>query len=179
MTSLATGSAMPSTETVPALSWQTKQEVAELLAREAHLIDERRFEEWLDLFTEDCEYYMPLREYLQGDVPAAGHPVIKDTKEVLRIRVAKEATGYSHVDLPPSMTCHVVTNIVVDPLPGSDDVEARSTFIVRQARKLRDEAWWAGRRKDRLRNVEGEWRIVRREVTLDATIFPRGVSVLF
>lgn len=160
-------------------NWELKREIEEFLAREAHLLDERRFDEWLDLFTEDAEYYMPLREYLEGDVEPAGHPIMHDTKDVLRVRVRKDATGYSHTELPPSMTCHLVTNIIVDEVPDSDEVEVRSAFAVRQTRKLRDEAWWAGRRIDRLRRVNGAWKLSRREVLVDATVFPRGVSIFF
>lgn len=159
--------------------WTLKREIEDLLAREAHLLDERRFTEWLDLFTEDAEYVMPLREYVQGDVEPAGHPVICDDKEMLRVRVAKDDTGYSHTELPESMTCHLVTNVVVDEIPGSDEIEARSMFLVRQARKLRDEAWWSGRRIDRVRHVDGSWKLARREIHLDATILPRGISIFF
>ena len=35
-------------------------EVYELLAREAHLLDDRDYEGWLELFTEDCLYWMPV-----------------------------------------------------------------------------------------------------------------------
>ena len=55
----------------------------------------------------------------------------------------------------------------------------KSGFIVRQARKLRDEAWWVGRRHDRLRRVEDRWLIARRCIYLDATVLPRGVSIFF
>jgi 3-phenylpropionate/cinnamic acid dioxygenase small subunit len=54
-----------------------------------------------------------------------------------------------------------------------------SSFVVRQARKLRDEAWWVGRRRDRVRRVDGAWRITRREVCLDATILPKRISIFF
>jgi len=160
-------------------NWELKREIEEFLSREAHLLDERRFDEWLDLFTEDAEYIMPLREYTEGDVEPAGHPVMHDTKDVLRARVRKDATGYSHTELPASMTCHLITNIIVDETPNPDEVQARSAFLVRQTRKLRDEALWAGRRFDTLRRVDGSWKLSRREVLMDATVFPRGVSILF
>jgi 3-phenylpropionate/cinnamic acid dioxygenase small subunit len=159
--------------------WEIKREIEDFLAREAHLLDDRRFDEWLDLFTEDAEYVMPLREYTEGDVEPAGHPIMHDSKDVLQVRVRKDATGYSHTETPPSMTCHLVTNIVVDEIPGSAEIQARSAFSVRQTRKLRDEAFWAGRRTDRLRRVDGSWKLSRREVLIDATVFPRGVSIFF
>jgi 3-phenylpropionate/cinnamic acid dioxygenase small subunit len=139
-----------------------KLEIEELLHREAHLLDERRFREWLDLFTEDAEYVIPLREHVQGDVGAAGHPVVKDDKNMLLARIMKDETGFSHVEIPVSMTCHLISNIVVDDGEGDDEVEVKSAFMVRQARKLRDEAWWVGRRTDRLRRVNGGWRIAHR-----------------
>lgn len=160
------------------MSAATRGEIEEFLYREAHLLDERRFDEWLDIFTDDVEYVMPLREYVQGDVPPAGHPVIKDDKTMLKGRVMKDATGYSHVETPPSMTCHLISNVFFDEL-SNGELRVFSKFVVRQARKLRDEAWWVGSRKDLFRKVDGKWKIARREVMLDATVLPRGISIFF
>jgi 3-phenylpropionate/cinnamic acid dioxygenase small subunit len=161
------------------VSWAQKQEIQELLSKEAHLLDEQRFDEWLELFTEDVEYLIPLREHVQGDVEPAGHPVVKDDKLMLTMRVKKHATGMSHVEIPKSMTAHLITNVLVEDGQTADELLVRSTFLVRQARKLRDEAWWAGRRHDVLRRVDGGWRIARREIILDATVLPRGISIFF
>jgi 3-phenylpropionate/cinnamic acid dioxygenase small subunit len=160
------------------MSAASREEIAEFLYREAHLLDERRFVEWLDIFTDDVEYLMPLREYLQGDVPPAGHPIIKDDKTMLKGRVMKDATGVSHVETPASMTCRLISNVFFDELP-TGELLVFSNFVVRQARKLRDEAWWVGRRKDLFRKVGGSWKIARREVVLDATLLPRGISIFF
>lgn len=163
----------------PPPSWELQREVEDFLYREAHMLDEHRLEDWLDLFTEDAEYLVPLREYVQGDVPPAGHPIIKDDKQMLTVRVRKDATGYSHVEIPVSMTCHLISNVVIEEGPDPDEAEVLSAFAVRQVRKLRDEAWWTGRRRDRLRRVDGGWKIARREVHLDATVLPRGIAVFF
>lgn len=160
------------------LTFEDKFQIEELLRREAHLLDERRFREWLELFTDDVEYLIPLNEAVQGDVAPAGHPIVKDSKEMLLARIMKDETGFSHAEIPTSMTCHLVTNIVADEA-GSEDAEVRSAFLVRQARKLRDEAWWAGHRRDQFRRVDGGWRIARREVSLDTTLLPRGISIFF
>jgi 3-phenylpropionate/cinnamic acid dioxygenase small subunit len=37
------------------------REVEQLLYWEARLLDERRFHAWLDLFTDDVRYWMPVR----------------------------------------------------------------------------------------------------------------------
>jgi 3-phenylpropionate/cinnamic acid dioxygenase small subunit len=109
----------------------------------------------------------------------AGHPIIKDDKLMLRMRVAKNATGISHVEIPQSMTTHLISNVLVEETEGPDTFAVRSSFIIRQARKLRDEAWWTGRRHDIFRREDGGWKIARREVFLDATVLPRGISIFF
>ena len=160
-------------------TWEEKKEIEEFLYREAYLLDEHRLDEWLELFTQDAEYLMPLREYVQGEVDPPGHPVIKDDKMMLTLRVRKHETGFSHVEIPKSMTCHLITNILVEDGRASDELEVSSSFVVRQARKLRDEAWWVGRRRDLFRREDGGWRIARREILLDATVLPRGISIFF
>jgi 3-phenylpropionate/cinnamic acid dioxygenase small subunit len=42
------------------------QELIDFVLREARLIDQQRFDEWLDLFSEDGIYWMPL-EWGQTD----------------------------------------------------------------------------------------------------------------
>jgi 3-phenylpropionate/cinnamic acid dioxygenase small subunit len=115
---------------------------------------------------------------VQGEVAPAGHPIVKDSKDMLLARVLKDETGFSHAEIPTSMTCHLIGNIVVDE-STKEDAEVRSAFIVRQARKLRDEAWWVGRRRDLIRRVDHQWRIAHRIVTLDTSLLPRGISIFF
>jgi len=160
-------------------SAEQKREIEEFLYREANLLDDHRLEEWLTLFTDDAEYVIPLREHVQGDVEPPGHPVIKDDKTMLIARVKKHATGLSHVETPQSMTCHVITNVLVEDGSAPDEFVVSSRFVVRQARKLRDEAWWVGRRQDLVRRADGQWKIARREILLDATVLPRGISIFF
>ena len=38
-----------------------KEEIEEFLYQEAELLDERRYEEWLSLLTDDVRYFMPMR----------------------------------------------------------------------------------------------------------------------
>lgn len=37
------------------------RQIEEFLYAEAELLDQRRFREWLDLFTEDARYWMPMQ----------------------------------------------------------------------------------------------------------------------
>src|ERR1700745_40534 len=151
------------------LTSEDRQEIEQLLYREAHLLDERRFREWLDLLTDDIEDLMPLTKNVQAQVAPAGHPIIKDDKNTIMARVAKDETGWSHVEIPTSMTCHLISNILIDE-EADGEAAVKSSSTVRQARKLRAEAGGGGRRHDRIRRVAGRWLIARRCIHLDATV---------
>ena len=43
------------------MSDDLRDEVEDLLYEEAELLDDRRFHQWLDLFTDDVFYFMPRR----------------------------------------------------------------------------------------------------------------------
>ena len=55
----------------------TDQELIDFVIREARLIDQHRFEEWLDLFAEDGIYWMPL-EWGQTDPRLAASLMYED-----------------------------------------------------------------------------------------------------
>ncbi|MEO2140966.1 MAG: aromatic-ring-hydroxylating dioxygenase subunit beta, partial [bacterium] len=44
-----------------------KEEIQDFLFREAELLDERNFEEWLDLLTDDIRYWMPMRRNVKAN----------------------------------------------------------------------------------------------------------------
>ena len=97
--------------------------VQQFLFREARLLDERRFDEWLALFSDDCFYWMPTRfnrlrdgidETWQVDKETEGLDGLayfEDNKQILRRRVERLKTGMAWAEDPPSRTRHFVSNI--------------------------------------------------------------------
>src|SRR6478735_1499316 len=65
----------------------TDQQLIDFVIREARLIDQHRFEEWLDLFAEDGFYWMPL-EWGQTD-PRLAASLMYEDKLLLTIRVER------------------------------------------------------------------------------------------
>ncbi len=88
--------------------------VQQFLFREARLLDERRFDEWLALFSDDCFYWMPTRfnrlrdgidETWQVDKETEGLDGLayfEDNKQILRRRVERLKTGMAWAEDPPS-----------------------------------------------------------------------------
>jgi 3-phenylpropionate/cinnamic acid dioxygenase small subunit len=70
-------------------------ELMQFYIREAWLLDERKFKEWLDLFTEDVLYFMPRRknvprrELHREVTPLGDLAVFEEDKRYLEMRVVR------------------------------------------------------------------------------------------
>ncbi|MBO0707294.1 MAG: aromatic-ring-hydroxylating dioxygenase subunit beta [Candidatus Dormibacteraeota bacterium] len=92
-----------------------------LLYREARLLDERRFDEWLELFTSDAHYWLPIRD--EGSLGQAGEPsLISDTRSGMEERVFRLTRTLAHAQNPPSRTQHDVMNVEVVEESGTEAV---------------------------------------------------------
>ena len=91
----------------------------ELLFLEARLLDERRFDEWLELFTQDASYSLPIVESDDRREPS----LIKDSRQGMEERVFRLTKTLAHAQNPPSRTQHDITNVEV--------VQAGEVFEVR------------------------------------------------
>jgi 3-phenylpropionate/cinnamic acid dioxygenase small subunit len=166
--------------------------VEQFLYREARLLDERRFHEWLDCFTEDTHYWMPtrinrIRERddedwaIQKEVADPDEMAwFDDTKKGLSQRVARLDTAMAWAEEPPSRTRHYVMNIEVEPGRTEGEVTVRSNFLVFRGRLEYDADTFHGGRVDVLRKEDGAWKIASRTIIYDATVSPaKNMSLLF
>src|SRR5438067_12147940 len=102
-----------------------QQEIEQFLFREARLLDEGRFHEWLELFSDDVRYCMPVQEAIQGADALAeragldlAFALFDDDKKSLQMRVRRLDTGLAHVEEPPSLTQRLITNVEVEEVGG-------------------------------------------------------------
>lgn len=160
--------------------------IERFLYREALLLDERRFEEWMELFADDVHYWMPVRRdnpQTPGGSEFAGPGELAffdDTKDTLVRRVAKIRTGLAWAEEPPSRTRHLITNIDADEGGADAEVHAYSNFIVYRTRLETKQDLFVGRREDVLRRDGDSWRIARRKILLDMTVlFADNLSIFF
>jgi 3-phenylpropionate/cinnamic acid dioxygenase small subunit len=150
-------------------------ELMQFYIREAWLLDERKFQEWLGLFTEDVLYFMPRRKNVprreshREVTPLGDLALIEDDKRYLEMRVARLETGMAWAEDPPSRTRHLVGNLVAEPL-DSGDVQAKTAFLVYRSHLETDQQLLAGSREDVLRRVDGAWKVAKRTIVLDANV---------
>ena len=168
-----------------------KEEIEQFLYREAELLDERRYEEWLDLFTEDARYCMPMRRNVPHDEPEreftrAGTDVnwFDEGKDTLTRRVKQILTGIHWAEEPPSRICHMVSNVQIVPARRStappSEVAVKSRFLVYRNRVETETDFLVGKREDLLRRVDGGWQIARRKIILDQSVLlAKNLTVFF
>jgi len=153
-----------------------KSEVEEFLYREAELLDERRYQDWLELFTEDVRYWMPMRRNVPHDesereFTREGADVnwFDEGKDTLTRRVAQIRTGIHWAEEPLSRICHMVSNVQV--LHASDtEVGVKSRFLIYRNRVETETDVLVGKREDLLRRVDGGFKIARRKIVLDQSV---------
>jgi 3-phenylpropionate/cinnamic acid dioxygenase small subunit len=172
------------------------REVEQFLYREARLLDERRFVEWLALLTDDVRYWIAGRSnryprrskaiaildpdrYVEDDTPRDDELALFDEdKQTLTQRVERLDTGMAWAEDPPSRTRHLITNVEVALGPTRLEVEAFSNFIVYRTRAETEQDFYVGARRDRLRRSDGDWKLAERKVVLDQNVLlAKNISI--
>jgi benzoate/toluate 1,2-dioxygenase beta subunit len=141
------------------------RETAEaFLLQEAKLLDERRFREWMALFTEDGVYWVPSAPDQKSPLEQAS--LFYDDRELMTTRVDRLEHPLIHVQTPPSRTVHFITNIVVE-TPDADTGEAMvASNVLMVEYRLDRQRLFAGRQRHRLRYQDAGWHIAHKRVDL-------------
>jgi len=134
-----------------------------LVEREARLLDQLRYEDWLSMYTAECIYWVP-------STPAAGDPrreisIMFDDRRRLEDRVYRLRTGFAWSQAPASRTVRLITNVEVFTTVRDDVRMLRSNFLISEfwGDETRVLTGWAGHRV--LRDGP-DWRIQAKQVNL-------------
>ena len=84
----------------------TEAEVVRFIYKEARLLDEKRFDEWYELFTEDAYYWVPL---VPGQSDPLGHNSLAyEDKLLLKLRIERLKQPNAYSQKPASRCLHVL-----------------------------------------------------------------------
>jgi 3-phenylpropionate/cinnamic acid dioxygenase small subunit len=122
----------------------TRDECRRLLEREARLLDEGRFEEWLGLYSEHCVVWVPAAER-PGD-PRREVTIFFDDRQRLADRIFRLRTGKAWSQVPPSRTVRMVSNVEV--FRAGQKLMVRSNLLLAEFRagETRQLAAWCAHR---------------------------------
>jgi benzoate/toluate 1,2-dioxygenase beta subunit len=135
----------------------------QFLVHEARLLDERRFREWMALFTADGVYWVPATPDQKSPLDQAS--LFYDDRELMKTRIERLEHPFIHVQSPPSRTVHLITNIEVE-TDNDTGVSVVSSNVLMVEYRLDRQRFFAGRQRHRLRYEDAAWRIAHKRVDL-------------
>jgi len=141
---------------------ELRAEVAELLFHEASLLDRGRLDEWLELYTDDATYWIPLQTD-QSD-PLTTSSIVYDDRRLMEARVRQFQHPRAHARVPAPRTVHQVGNVRVLEVDGRD-TRVGSTLVLVEYRRERQRVWGAVV-EHRLRRTAHGLRIAAKRVDL-------------
>jgi 3-phenylpropionate/cinnamic acid dioxygenase small subunit len=134
-----------------------------LVEKEARLLDQLRFDEWLAMYAPECIYWVP-------GTPEAGDPrreiaISFDDRRRMEDRIYRLRTGYAWSQAPKSRTVRMVSNVEVFAAKQGDARMVRSNLLISEFRVdgTRYLSGWCGHR---FIKAPHRWEIQVRQVNL-------------
>ncbi|MBI3975363.1 MAG: aromatic-ring-hydroxylating dioxygenase subunit beta [Armatimonadetes bacterium] len=144
------------------------EEAERFLFAEARLLDERRFDEWEALFTDDGVYLVPIDPAKE---PSRSISIIYDDRRRLGERVFRQMKTPVLDQNPPSRTIRFVSNVEVAPDAADGIATVRCHQLIAEMRPggpgqagLNAPRWFAARCEYRLRRTDGGLKIAAKKV---------------
>lgn len=112
---------------------KAQYEVEQFLYKQSELLDTKRWQDWIDLFTPDGIYWMPpAPEYKTWD----GQPAIfAEDKNLMTVRMNRVLHPDAWSQRPLWETNHVVSNVSIQKINKNGSVEVRSRFHMMELRR--------------------------------------------
>src|ERR1700677_1304545 len=162
--------------------YRLKADIEDFYFREADLLDDRRFRDWLDILGGDITYFMSILRNVKIGPHAArentrigeGISWFDEDKCTLTKRVEQILTGVHYAEEPLSRICHMVSNVQIrgvrPDLEQPQEIDVTSRFLIYQNRVEYETYTFVGRRNDMLRMTDAGWKVARREILLEQNI---------
>jgi len=138
--------------------------VERFLYREARLLDERRFEEWRELFAEDGVYWMPSRH--DQTSPDDTVSILYDDRAMMAARITRLRHPEVHVQSPFSHTVHMVSNVELEPQPDAGGAHVVHAAFLMAEYRMEEPRWYSGRYLYHLARSGEDFRIRSKKVVL-------------
>jgi 3-phenylpropionate/cinnamic acid dioxygenase small subunit len=136
--------------------------VEQFLYRQAEILDGKRWQEWIDLFTPEGVYWMPPEaSYKTWD----GQPAIfAEDKNLMTVRMKRVLHPDAWSQRPLWETNHVVSNVIVEK-ETADEIVVRSRFHMMELRRD-DVRHFAGSYRHELKRTKDGFRIKLQRVDM-------------
>lgn len=145
------------------LSVEARRIIEDFVFREARLLDDRQFSEWLGLWTDDGRYWVP-RFHGQAD-PFETVSLFWEDRMLREVRVRRLENARNWSQQPVTRSAHVVGGVTIEGLDADGHLIVRSSFQLTDWRL--EQRQLAGAVFHKLAaSPEGGWKIVLKRVDL-------------
>jgi 3-phenylpropionate/cinnamic acid dioxygenase small subunit len=147
-----------------ASSPETWHAVEQFLYRQAEILDDKRWDDWLPLFTDSGKYWMPAAADQES---AEGFPsIFYEDQFLMDMRIRRICHPYAHSQMPTQRLSRVVSNIVIESEDeASGDIVVRSKFHCVEYR-LNDQRYFAGKYCHHLKSTGDGYKIEMQRVDI-------------
>lgn len=146
------------------------------LYREARLLDQERYDEWVEMLAEDIHYHMPgIETRYRRDHTDQVHDLTRmafynDRIADLLKRLARLKTGTAWSEDPATRYTHLITNIEVETTERDGEYRVFSNFLAYRSRNERDQDTLIGNREDIWRESGAGFVLSRRLIILKQNV---------
>ncbi len=139
-----------------------RRQIEDFIYREARLMDEHRYDDWLALWMDDAVYWVPSNN---DDIdPTQSVSIIYDDRRRIGDRIYRLKSGMAYAQKPPSRMRRVVSNLEVEE-GENGEVTVYSNFVLTEIRRgVRN--IWSGRTVHKLRLENGDLKMATKKVLL-------------
>ena len=149
------------------MDMQLKQDAINVIVAEAAALDEKEWDAWIDLYTEDAIYWMPAWEdefTTTSDPKREISLIYYGDRSGLEDRIYRIRTGLSFASTPLPRTCHLNTNFRAT--ENSDgEVVVKSSWQTNTYRLKKAQNYF-GVQEHRLRKTDSGLKICYRKIIL-------------
>ncbi len=150
--------------------------IEQTLYREARLLDQERYKEWVGMLADDIHYHMPgIETRYRRDKTDQVHDLTRmafsnDNLEDLKKRLRRLETGTAWSEDPATRYTHLITNIEVIPTEKEDEVLVYSNFLAYRNRNEKDQDTLIGNREDIWRKTADGYKLAKRLIILKQNV---------
>jgi len=160
--------------------FMTRSEAEDLLFSEARALDERRFDDWLAMFADDAEYWVPAwkDETTPTSDPGSELSLIYyEGKQNLADRIWRLNSGLSNASEIPARVVHMIGNVIVESAQAGGAVILSAFNVHRYDPRTDRSHVFFGHYRHVFRQEEEQWLIAAKTITLLNDCIPTVADV--
>ena len=167
------------------LDMQRHLQLQQSLFFEARLLDEERFQDWLQLLAPDIHYQMPqsvrkFRNDRSPEPPFGEGFIFNEDINRLQVRIKRLQSGYVWTEDPRNHVRRLVSNVEIYQTAKPDEAGVFSAISIQRNRIDGQQRILNAGRRDIWRETADGWRLAKRDTTLDHSTIPdTNLNVFF